>query len=216
MATHSSIFAWKIPLMEEPGRIQSMGSQRAGHDWATSLTCTEKNVSLSHKLCRFLLLSFPRLWKLETNSFIVQSKKTGWEERPFSRVIGTDSLYFWLICLFFTPNVYSSAYKGDEWGRECVLSHFSCVWLFATPWTEAHQVPLPMDFPGKDTGVGCHSYSRGSSWPRYRSMPLMSPALAGRFITSSATWDARSTVSPQTLILVAHSHEFYKLQHLIG
>ena len=32
MATHSSILAWKIPWMEEPGGLQSMGSQRAGHD----------------------------------------------------------------------------------------------------------------------------------------------------------------------------------------
>ena len=32
MATHSSILAWKIPWMEEPGRLQSMGSQRDGHD----------------------------------------------------------------------------------------------------------------------------------------------------------------------------------------
>ena len=32
MATHSSILAWEIPWMEEPGRLQSMGSQRGGHD----------------------------------------------------------------------------------------------------------------------------------------------------------------------------------------
>ena len=32
MATHSSILAWKIPWMEEPGRLQSMGSQGVGHD----------------------------------------------------------------------------------------------------------------------------------------------------------------------------------------
>ena len=38
MATHSSILAWKIPWAEDPGRLQSMGSQRVGHDWATSLT----------------------------------------------------------------------------------------------------------------------------------------------------------------------------------
>ena len=31
MATHSSILAWKIPQTEEPGRLQSMGSQRVGH-----------------------------------------------------------------------------------------------------------------------------------------------------------------------------------------
>ena len=38
MATHSSTLAWKIPWMEEPGRLQSMGSLRLGHDWATSLS----------------------------------------------------------------------------------------------------------------------------------------------------------------------------------
>ena len=32
MATHSSIFAWRIPWTEEPDRLQSMGSQRVGHD----------------------------------------------------------------------------------------------------------------------------------------------------------------------------------------
>ena len=38
MAIHSSTIAWKIPWTEEPDRIQSMGSQRVGHDCATSLT----------------------------------------------------------------------------------------------------------------------------------------------------------------------------------
>ena len=38
MATHSSTLAWKIPWMEEPGRLQSMGSLRVGHNWATSLS----------------------------------------------------------------------------------------------------------------------------------------------------------------------------------
>ena len=44
MATHSSILAWKIPWMEEPGRLQSMGLQRVGHD-LSDFTCT----------CSFLL-----------------------------------------------------------------------------------------------------------------------------------------------------------------
>ena len=38
MATHSSALAWKIPWTEEPGRLQSMGSLRVGHDRATSLS----------------------------------------------------------------------------------------------------------------------------------------------------------------------------------
>ena len=38
MATHSSTLAWKIPWTEEPGRLQSMGSQRVRHDRGTSLS----------------------------------------------------------------------------------------------------------------------------------------------------------------------------------
>ena len=37
MASHSSTLAWRIPWTEEPARLQSMGSLRVGHDWATSL-----------------------------------------------------------------------------------------------------------------------------------------------------------------------------------
>ena len=40
-ASHSSTLAWKIPWMEEPGRLQSMGSQRVGHEGATSHTNTK-------------------------------------------------------------------------------------------------------------------------------------------------------------------------------
>ena len=36
LATHSSIFAWRILWTEEPGKLQSMGSQRVGHNWATN------------------------------------------------------------------------------------------------------------------------------------------------------------------------------------
>ena len=38
MASHSSTLAWKIPWTEEPVGLQSMGSLRVGHDWATSLS----------------------------------------------------------------------------------------------------------------------------------------------------------------------------------
>ena len=39
MATHSSILAWEIPWTEEPGELQSMGSQRVGHDRVTERAC---------------------------------------------------------------------------------------------------------------------------------------------------------------------------------
>ena len=61
MATHSSILAWRIPWMEEPGGLQSMGSQRVGHDWATSL---HFSTSLQIFMCcifitiQFLIIKF--------------------------------------------------------------------------------------------------------------------------------------------------------------
>ena len=42
MAPHSGTHAWRIPWMEETGRLQSMGSLRVRHDWATSLSCIGK------------------------------------------------------------------------------------------------------------------------------------------------------------------------------
>ena len=44
----------------------------------------------------------------------------------------------------------------------CVLSRFSCVCLWVTPWTVAHQAPLSMGIlQGKNTGVGCHALLQG-------------------------------------------------------
>ena len=63
MATHSSILAWRTPWMEEPGRLQSMGSQRVRHDWATSL-------SLSYNPATMLLGIYPKKIKTYTHTKI--------------------------------------------------------------------------------------------------------------------------------------------------
>ena len=51
MATHSSILAWRIPWTEEPGGLQSIGSQRVGHNWS-NLTYTQRNECCSSDLGR--------------------------------------------------------------------------------------------------------------------------------------------------------------------
>ena len=60
MATHSSIHAWRLPWTEEPGRLQSTGSQRVGHDWASSLSLylhsAAQSVVYSEELWDFHLL----------------------------------------------------------------------------------------------------------------------------------------------------------------
>ena len=58
MATHSSILAWKIPWTEEPGRLQSMGSQRVGHDWATELNWRWEHAGVRWQWDSILLLGF--------------------------------------------------------------------------------------------------------------------------------------------------------------
>ena len=46
MATHSHVLAWRIPRTEELGWLQSIGSQRAGHDWS----------DLAHSICLHTLI----------------------------------------------------------------------------------------------------------------------------------------------------------------
>ena len=50
VATHSSTLAWKMPWTEEPGRLQSMGSQRVRHDRATSLSLSLVKMSIAIKV----------------------------------------------------------------------------------------------------------------------------------------------------------------------
>ena len=52
MATLSSTLAWKIPGMKERGRLQSMGSQRVGHDWATSLQIAQQSSDYMLKITK--------------------------------------------------------------------------------------------------------------------------------------------------------------------
>ena len=66
MATHSSILAWRIPWTEEPGGLQSTGSQRVGHDWATSLSLRISTFNIPNLL--FVFLSFCLLVEKNLNS----------------------------------------------------------------------------------------------------------------------------------------------------
>ena len=65
MATHSSTLAWKIPWMQEPGRLQSMGLLRVRHDWATSLSL-------------FTLVHCRRKW--QPTPVFLRAESQGWGE----------------------------------------------------------------------------------------------------------------------------------------
>ena len=63
MAPYSSTLAWKIPWMEEPGRLQSMGLRRVRHDWATSLSL-------------FTFMHWRRKWQ-PTPVFLLENPRDG-------------------------------------------------------------------------------------------------------------------------------------------
>ena len=76
------------------------------------------------------------------------------------------------------------------YGNTGVLSHFSHVRLFATPWTVAHQALLSLGFSRQEHWSGLPCPPPGDlPNPGIEAASLMSPALAGGFFTTSATWE---------------------------
>ena len=61
---------------------------------------------------------------------------------------------FWIICV--KAIVVKSSESITRLLLLLLLSCFSCVWLCATPWRQPIRLHRPWDFPGKNTGVGCH------------------------------------------------------------
>ena len=57
MATHSSVLAWRIPGMGEPGGLPSMGLHRVGHDWS-DLAQHRTNIPSYHVLCCYFLIHY--------------------------------------------------------------------------------------------------------------------------------------------------------------
>ena len=83
MATHSSLLAWRIPWTEKPGRLQSMGSHRVGHDWSDLAAAAAKCVGKkSVKQVKEIMLLFVIVWDISVLS-------------QFSSVSQSDSLWPW-------------------------------------------------------------------------------------------------------------------------
>ena len=77
MAPHSSALAWKIPWMEEPCRLQSMGSLRVRHDWATSLSL-------------FTFMHWRRKW--QPTPVLLPGESQGWGSLVGCRLWGCTEL----------------------------------------------------------------------------------------------------------------------------
>ena len=98
---------------------------------------------------------------------------------------------------------------SDRSKSRCLLSHFSRVRYFATPWTVAHQAFLSMGFSSQEYWSGLFLPPGDLPNPGIKPGSLSSPALAGGFFTTNATWEALK-VKPN----IQNTGAFFKISML--
>ena len=107
MATHSSILAWRIPWTEEPGGLQSVGSQKVGQDWATNT----QYVTHSPLFCWVLIFVLPLHKYVFLTSLLSGS---AWPESRNSCLSGPPELS--------CPGSLEALEAGDSPGHSCSTS----------------------------------------------------------------------------------------------
>ena len=104
MAPHSSTLAWKIPWMEECGGLQSMGSRRLGHEWATSLSL-------------FTFMLWRRKW--QPTPVFLPGESQGWRS-----LVGSQQSRTWLKQLSSSSSSSSYNPQNSLLGYALILSSF--------------------------------------------------------------------------------------------
>ena len=132
MATHSSTLAWKIPWMEEPGRLPSMGSHRVEHDWS-DFTFTFHFHALEKEMATH---SSVLAWRIPGTgepgglpSMGLQRVGHDWSDLAAAAASETIKMNTSLENIGIKPPFSS-------------VQLLSRVWLFVTPWTAARQASL--------------------------------------------------------------------------
>ena len=87
---------------------------------------------------------------------------------------------------FFLQNLFLQCFLSYRLACACLLSCVNHVWLYATPWTIAHQALLSMRILQASI---LEWIAKGCYQPRIKPASFMSPALAGWFFTTSTTWE---------------------------
>ena len=126
MATHSSILAWKIAWTEKPGWLQSMGSQRVGHNWPTH-----------------------RPW-----AAILFSRESSWPKNQ-TEVSCVAGVFFTTEPPGKYYQIYMLSYLCKwGWKVKVKVKSLSPVRLFVTPWTVVYQAPLSTGFSRQEYWSG--------------------------------------------------------------
>ena len=125
MATHSSVLAWRIPGMGEPGGLPSMGSHRVGHDWSDAAAAAKLS-----RVSRIRLSVTPEMAAHQAPPSLGFSRQEHWSGLPFPlQCMKVKSLS--RVRLFATP--WTAAYQAPPstgWstgvGCHCLLLMFLC------------------------------------------------------------------------------------------
>ena len=127
MATHSSILAWRIPLSEEPGGLQSIGSERFRHDWVTEHTNNDyspfKDICILYpKICADITLyGTPLVAQMVNNLPAMHENRVwslGWED-PLEKGMAAKGLCRCSSIRIFRWEDYSEFYRGAQCNPMC-------------------------------------------------------------------------------------------------
>ena len=153
MATHSSTLALKIPWMEEPGRLQSTGSQRVRHDWATSLhfsflyslTLTSIHDYRGFGVPQFFFIEYIHIAaakSLQSCPPLCDPIDGSPPGSPVPGILQARTLEW--VAISFS--------NAGKW--KVKMKSLSRVRLLATPWTAAYQAPPSMEFSRQEYWSG--------------------------------------------------------------
>ena len=115
MATHSSTLAWKIPWIEEPCRLQSMGLQRVRHDWAASLHFIPHINRIKNKNHTVISIVADKALKKIQHSFMMKAlNKLGIKGNFFNLMRGTYRNPQLTSCLMPKDGIFSPKHQEQE------------------------------------------------------------------------------------------------------
>ena len=100
MATHSSILTWKIPWVKEPGGLESVGSQRVGHDWATRYTLSVLCFGSSSYILSISLTWWTSTLPVSNSSHVIPCRVLPWH------LCSPEGCLFSLLCVPVVLHVY--------------------------------------------------------------------------------------------------------------
>ena len=179
----SAEWGFSCPLSHVPGDLAKSHHPHHRLYPRYDLTLRTQSCERTSFFSRFPIFSLWRgLW-LDLRLILIFCQDD-WQAETLERLPFTGKI-FWFDSHVTWGSSHKHTYTYTHKLGKCNQNACSVASDSATPWTVAHQAPLSKDFPGKNTGVGCHFLLRDLPDPGIKPTPLESPVSAGGFFTMS-------------------------------